>query len=230
INPKLKLLLRNFSLSDDITLRFSNRSWNEWPLTAEKYNQWLLENVEDKEIITLSMDYETFGVVHPQESGIFSFLYKLPEFVLSTSAFEFLTPAEAATKHQAVAPLNVPFPISWTDEERDLTAWLGNELQYEAFEELYKLYPKVRTVNREDLNHDYSCLQSSEHFYYMCTKLFHDGVSNKGNSPYESPYAAFINYMNILSDFIDRLNQNANPDAVTQVKKTTPKKATTKNR
>lgn len=207
INPKLKLLLKNFRLSDDIAFRFSDKGWSEWPLTAEKYAGWLTEAVKNEDIINLFMDYETLGEHQGAETGIFSFISNLPQQVFATSAFEFLTPAEAAAKHQPVAPLNVPFAISWADEERDLTAWLGNELQLEAFEELYKVRDKVKVVNDPALNYDYRCLQASDHFYYMCTKMFSDGAVHKYFTPYDSPYEAFINYMNVLSDFIARVEE-----------------------
>ena len=179
INPKLRLLLKNFRLSDDIAFRFSDQNWDQWPLTAEKYVSWL--TAADGEIVNLFMDYETFGE-------------------------QFLTPKEAAAKHQPVAPLHVPYPISWADEERDLTAWLGNELQNEAFEELYKTREKVNALKDEALIHDYNCLQASDHFYYMCTKLFADGDIHSYFTPYATPYEAFINYMNVLSDFILRVD------------------------
>lgn len=207
INPKLKLLLRNFHLSDDIAFRFGERSWNEWPLTAEKYASWL--NSSEGEMINLFMDYETFGEHQKAESGIFDFLRTLPEKVLSSTDFEFLTPKEVVRKHQPIAPLHVPFPISWADEERDLTAWLGNELQNEAFEELYKVREKLNALNDEGLMHDFNCLQASDHFYYMCTKLFSDGDVHSYFMPYNTPYEAFINYMNVLSDFILRVEKAA---------------------
>lgn len=205
INPKLKLLLKNFRLSDDIAFRFSDRQWDQWPLTAEKYVSWL--DAADGEIVNLFMDYETFGEHQNAETGIFDFLAALPGQVFSTSDFEFLTPKEAAAKHQPVAPLHVPYPISWADEERDLTAWLGNELQNEAFEELYKVRDKVNALKDESLTHDYNCLQASDHFYYMCTKLFADGDIHRYFTPYDTPYEAFINYMNVLSDFILRVER-----------------------
>lgn len=205
INPKLKLLLKNFRLSDDIAFRFSDRQWDQWPLTAEKYVSWL--NAADGEIVNLFMDYETFGEHQNAETGIFDFLAALPGQVFSASDFEFLTPKEAAAKHQPVAPLHVPYPISWADEERDLTAWLGNELQNEAFEELYKVRDKVNALKDESLTHDYNCLQASDHFYYMCTKLFADGDIHRYFTPYDTPYEAFINYMNVLSDFILRVER-----------------------
>lgn len=205
INPKLKLLLKNFRLSDDIAFRFSDRQWDQWPLTAEKYVSWL--DAADGEIVNLFMDYETFGEHQNAETGIFDFLAALPGQVFSASDFEFLTPKEVAAKHQPVAPLHVPYPISWADEERDLTAWLGNELQNEAFEELYKVRDKVNALKDESLTHDYNCLQASDHFYYMCTKLFADGDIHRYFTPYDTPYEAFINYMNVLSDFILRVER-----------------------
>lgn len=204
INPKLRLLLKNFRLSDDIAFRFSDQNWDQWPLTAEKYVSWL--TAADGEIVNLFMDYETFGEHQSAGTGIFDFLAALPGQVFANSDFEFLTPKEAAVKHQPVAPLHVPYPISWADEERDLTAWLGNELQNEAFEELYKTREKVNALKDEVLIHDYNCLQASDHFYYMCTKLFADGDIHSYFTPYATPYEAFINYMNVLSDFILRVD------------------------
>lgn len=204
INPKLKLLLKNFRLSDDIAFRFSNRNWDQWPLTADKFAGWL--NDADGEIVNLFMDYETLGEHQGADTGIFDFFASLPEQVFKFSDFEFLTPKEAAVKHQPIAPLHVPYPISWADEERDLTAWLGNELQNEAFEELYKTGNKVYNLKDEALLRDFDRLQASDHFYYMCTKLFSDGAIHQYFTPYDTPYEAFINYMNVLSDFILRVD------------------------
>lgn len=204
-NPKLKLLLKNFRLSDDIAFRFSDRGWDQWPLTADKYASWL--NAADGEVVNLFMDYETFGEHQGAETGIFDFLAALPEQVYANTNYEFLTPREAASKHQPVAPLHVPYPISWADEERDLTAWLGNELQNEAFEELYKTRTKVYALKDESLIRDFDRLQASDHFYYMSTKLFSDGVIHQYFTPYDTPYEAFINYMNVLSDFILRVDK-----------------------
>lgn len=205
INPKLKLLLKNFRLSDDLAFRFSDHCWEQWPLTADKYASWL--GSTEGELINLFMDYETFGEHQPAETGIFDFLSALPEQIYASTDFEFLTPHEAVLKHQPVAPLNVPYPISWADEERDLTAWLGNELQNEAHEELYKIRDKVIELKDEGLLHDFNCLQASDHFYYMCTKLFSDGAIHQYFTPYATPYEAFINYMNVLSDFILRVEK-----------------------
>ena len=205
INPKLKLLLKNFRLSDDIAFRFSDKGWDQWPLTADKYASWL--NAADGEIVNLFMDYETLGEHQGGDTGIFDFIAALPAQIFASTNFEFLTPKEAAAKHQPVAPLHVPYPISWADEERDVTAWLGNELQNEAFEELYKMKNKVNALKDPALTHDFDCLQASDHFYYMCTKLFSDGAIHQYFTPYDTPYEAFINYMNVLSDFIRRVEE-----------------------
>ena len=205
INPKLKLLLKNFKLSDDIAFRFSNSAWDEYPLTAEKYVSWLNAIDPNEEVINLFMDYETFGEHQWKETGIFDFMRALPEKVFKYSDYQFHTPSEVVAKHNPVGVLNVPYPISWADEERDLTAWLGNELQNEAFENLYKLFERVKELDDPELWRDWLYLQTSDHFYYMCTKWFSDGDVHKYFNPYDSPYEAFINYMNILSDFRIRL-------------------------
>lgn len=205
LNPKLKLLLKNFKLSDDIAFRFSNSAWDEYPLTAEKYVSWLNAIEPNEEVVNLFMDYETFGEHQWKETGIFDFMRALPEKVYKYSDFKFHTPSEVVAKHNPVGMLNVPYPISWADEERDLTAWLGNELQNEAFENLYKLFERVKELDQPDLWRDWLYLQTSDHFYYMCTKWFSDGDVHKYFNPYDSPYEAFINYMNILNDFRIRL-------------------------
>lgn len=202
--PKLKLLLRNYSLSDDIAFRFSNKSWKDWPLTAEKYLSWLKQS--EGEIINLFMDYETFGEHQAASSGIFDFMRYLPEAITQDGTFEFVTPSQAARKHKAVAPIEVPQTISWADEERDVTAWLGNELQQDAFNKLYAQTEKLSILNNPTLWEDFGHLQESDHFYYMCTKFFSDGEVHKYFNPYDTPYEAFINYMNVLSDFIIRVN------------------------
>lgn len=206
INPKLKLLLKNFKLSDDIAFRFSNKGWPEYPLTADKYVDWLNQIPENEEVINLFMDYETFGEHQWKETGIFDFLEALPGTVLKNSPFTFSTPSEAAQKLQVVSAVSVPNPISWADEERDLTAWLGNEMQKEAFDKLYSLGEKVNATNDSEIQQDYAFLQVSDHFYYMSTKFLSDGEVHSYFNPYSSPYDAFINYMNVLSDFEIRVN------------------------
>jgi alpha-amylase len=200
-SPKLKLLLKNFQLSDDIAFRFSERRWNEWPLTAEKFVGWLSSIDSKDEVINLFLDYETFGEHQWAESGIFEFLKAFPPLLIKRTKIRFHTPAELSAKLQPVSPLHVPYPISWADEERDLTAWLGNELQDEAFRKLYDIEDKVLALNDTEILKQWRYLQTSDHFYYMCTKWFSDGIVHRYFNPYTSPYDAFINYMNVLSDF-----------------------------
>ena len=205
INPRLKVLMRNFKLSDDLAFRFSNKGWNEYPLTAEKYVKWM-NALENDEIFNIFLDYEAFGEHQGADTGIFSFLEHLPGAVFKNSKMTFATPSEVAAKFQPVSVVSVPQPISWADEERDLSAWLGNELQDEAFNKLYELADRMSRVTDNAMIKDWNYLQSSDHFYYMCTKFFSDGEVHKYFNPYESPYEAFINYMNVLSDFKLRLN------------------------
>ncbi|MBP5317413.1 MAG: glycoside hydrolase family 57 protein [Bacteroidales bacterium] len=212
INPRLRLLLKNSAMSDDIAFRFSDKNWNGWPLTAEKYASWVEAALQNDDTLNLFMDYETFGEHQQAESGIFDFLKALPAALLA-KGFSFNTPAEVAKMHQPVAPLHVPDPISWADEERDLSAWLGNELQNEAFHKVYAIGAKVKRTKDEDLTKTYRMLQESDHFYYMCTKFFSDGAVHSYFNPYDTPYEAFINYMNVLSDFelrVDAFLKNKN--------------------
>lgn len=206
LNPKLKILLKNFKLSDDIAFRFSNRSWNEFPLTTEKYVSWLKAIDKNEETINLFMDYETFGEHQWAETGIFEFLKAFPDTIFKYSKISFSTPSEIAENFQPVATVHVPNAISWADEERDLTAWLGNELQKQAFSKLLELYEKVKKVDDFKLRKDFQYFQCSDHLYYMSTKFFSDGEVHSYFNPFNSPYDAFINFMNILSDFEIRVN------------------------
>ena len=235
--PSLKLLLKNSSLSDDIAFRFSDRGWSDWPLTGEKYLAWMKAAAQNDEIVNLFMDYETFGEHQKAASGIFDFMRALPEIVINDGEFEFVTPTQAAKKHRPVGELDVMDPISWADEERDVTAWLGNELQNDAFNKLNDQAEKLALLNDEALWSDFGHLQESDHFYYMCTKFFSDGAVHKYFNPYDTPYEAFINYMNVLSDFILRVddaisvsdvNFAAAKAAKAPVKKATAKKAAPK--
>ena len=205
INPRLKVLLRNYTLSDDIAFRFSNRSWSSYPLTADKYASWVKGLASASDIVNIFMDYETFGEHQKKETGIFDFLKHLPEAIIRKTPFSFMTISEAADSYQPVSLLHVPSPISWADEERDLTAWMGNELQTAAVTKLYSLADRVIRCNADQLLRDWVYLQSSDHFYYMSTKFFSDGAVHAYFNPYEKPYQAFMNYMNILSDFEIRL-------------------------
>jgi alpha-amylase len=206
INPRLKVLLRNFRLSDDIAFRFSNKAWSEFPLTAEKFVSWLNKMDKKEEIANIFIDYETFGEHQWLESGIFDFLRALPGAVFRNSKFTFGTPGELVQNLQPISSISVPYPISWADEERDLTAWLGNDLQKDAFNRLYSLTDKVNQCSDPRIRKDWRYLQSSDHLYYMSTKFFSDGEIHAYFNPYESPYDAYINYMNVLSDFSIRLN------------------------
>lgn len=207
INPRLKVLLRNFRLSDDIAFRFSNQDWSEWPLTADKFSNWL-SNLDPKEqVVNLFMDYETFGEHQWVETGIFEFIRNLPEKILNKPNLGFKTPSEVIKEYQPIAAIHVPNPISWADEERDLTAWLGNEIQDEAFDKLYTVEAAMRNCKDPSLQKDWLKLQASDHFYYMCTKWFSDGDVHEYFTPYSSPYEAFINFMNVLSDFHIRLDR-----------------------
>ena len=235
--PSLKLLLKNSNLSDDIAFRFSDRGWSDWPLTGEKYLAWMKAAAQNDEIVNLFMDYETFGEHQKAASGIFDFMRALPEIVINDGEFEFVTPTQAAKKHRPVGELDVMDPISWADEERDVTAWLGNELQNDAFNKLNDQAEKLALLNDEALWSDFGHLQESDHFYYMCTKFFSDGAVHKYFNPYDTPYEAFINYMNVLSDFILRVddaisvsdvNFAAAKAAKAPVKKATAKKAAPK--
>jgi alpha-amylase len=207
INPRLKVLLRNFVLSDDIAFRFSNKSWSAWPLTADKYASWLNKLAPKSELVNIFLDYETFGEHNWKETGIFDFLQHLPGAVIKKTPFRFMTPSEIADNLQPVSAISVTSPISWADEERDITAWLGNELQVAALDKLYELSDKVKKCNDEQMNKDFEYLQSSDHFYYMATKFFSDGAVHAYFNPYETPYDAFMNYMNVLSDFEIRVNR-----------------------
>ncbi|MBP6979339.1 MAG: polysaccharide deacetylase family protein [Lentimicrobiaceae bacterium] len=206
VNPRLKLLLKNFRLSDDIAFRFSLQSWNEWPLTAEKFASWVQAFNPKEEVVNIFLDYETFGEHQWADSGIFDFLRNLPRTILSDTDYSFHTPGELLTLLQPVSAIHVGHAISWADEERDTTAWLGNEMQNEAVSKLYSLGNKIKAIHHEDIKRDWYYLQSSDHFYYMCTKWFSDGEVHKYFTPYSSPYEAFINYMNVLSDFMIRVD------------------------
>lgn len=205
INPRLKLLLRNIRLSQDLRFRFSDTGWDQWPLTADKYINWIKdENRGD--ISNIFIDYETFGECQNKDTGIFEFMEYLADYAIKDNDLQFGTPQEIIKEYQPVATLHVPYPISWTDEERDTTAWFGNEMQNEAISKLYAKKDAIHKLNDKDLNHIWDFMQSSNHFYYMSTKWFSDGSIGNVN-PYGSPYEAFINYMNILSDFIRQIDE-----------------------
>lgn len=216
------LLLKNYRLSDDIAFRFSDRSWKEWPLTAEKFAQWVNQINGNGFVCNLFMDYETFGEHQWAETGIFRFLEALPEkvFDVNPGHNHFNTPSEAFQQFDAVGEYDVPNSISWADTERDLTAWLGNAMQSNALQETYRLEEPIKRKLAEarargderaaaeaaHLLNDWRRLTTSDHFYYMCTKYFADGDVHKYFNPYDSPYESYINFMNVLDSVRTRLS------------------------
>lgn len=204
--PKLKILLKNDKFSDDISDRFSNTSWEEYPLTADKYINWIASTPAEEQIVNLFMNLEVFGDFQPRETGIFQFLEALPRFA-EEHGIEFWTPTTAVTKLKPVAELSILHPISWADEARDTSAWLGNKLQNEAFNKLYSVSERVRLCEDRRLKQDWLYLQAADHFFYMSTKNMHDGSVHSQFSPYDTPFDAFTNYMNVLADFIVRVEE-----------------------
>ena len=197
---RLRMLLKNYRLSDDIAFRFSNRSWPEWPLTAEKFTHWVDQINGNGYVCNLFMDYETFGEHQWADTGIFDFLRALPDKILTTGKNDFLTVSEAIDRYPSAGEVDVPHMISWADTERDLSAWLGNSMQANALHDMYAMTDEVLATGDEVLIDDWRKMQTSDHFYYMCTKWFADGDVHKYFNPYESPYDAYINYMNILDN------------------------------
>ncbi len=205
--PDVKLLLKNYRLSDDIAFRFSNRNWPEYPLTADKFARWIGQVNGNGYVVNLFLDYETFGEHQWAETGIFDFLRCLPEAVFKLPDIDFKTPGECAESYETSGEYDVPHMISWADAERDLSAWLGNAMQSNALHELYRLEPLVKKRGDEALLHDWRRLQTSDHFYYMSTKHWADGDVHKYFNPYDSPYDAFINFMNVLDNLRTRLTR-----------------------
>jgi alpha-amylase len=206
-HARVKLLLKNYRLSDDIAFRFSNREWEQWPLTAEKFARWVNQINGHGFVCNLFMDYETFGEHQWANTGIFEFLRHLPAEVLRDGSNNFLTPSQVADAFEPAGDLDVPHMISWADQERDLSAWLGNAMQSNALHELYKLEGPLKGKGDPVLLDDWRRLTTSDHFYYMCTKYWADGDVHKYFSPYESPYDSYINFMNVLDNIQSRLRE-----------------------
>jgi len=198
---KIKTFLKNYSLSDDIAFRFSDRNWKEWPLQADTFASWVHQIAGNGEVLNLFMDYETFGEHQWEETGIFDFLDYLPKEIMSHSDFDFKTLSEAADSYKVRDIYDAPDFISWADAERDLSAWLSNPMEKEAAKRIYALEERVIKSENKDLIEVWGKLQTSDHFYYMCTKFWSDGDVHKYFSPYDSPYDAYIYYMNVLADF-----------------------------
>jgi alpha-amylase len=200
----VRLLMKNYKLSDDIAFRFGNSAWAEWPLTADKFSHWMTED-KDATNFNLFMDYETFGEHQWSESGIFEFLEHLPSEWLKHEDHKFMTVSEVIDNFNAVDDIDVPQTITWADTERDLSAWLGNGMQTSSINALYELQDRIIATNDFALIEDWRRLQTSDHFYYMCTKWFNDGDIHAYFSPYDTPYEAYINFMNAYRDLQARL-------------------------
>lgn len=204
---KIKTLLKNYKMSDDIAFRFSQRSWKEWPLTVPKFSQWVNAVNGGGEVINLFMDYETFGEHQWEDTGIFNFMRHLPSEILRNPDNNFKTPSEVVDSYPTRGEFDSQNFISWADIERDLSAWIGNEIQDAAIKKIYSIEPDVLKTGNEELIDKWRKLQTSDHFYYMCTKWFSDGNVHKYFNPYESPYDAFISYMNVLQDLELRVKE-----------------------
>ncbi|MGM5482098.1 MAG: glycoside hydrolase family 57 protein [Nanobdellota archaeon] len=201
---KLKVLLRNYKLSDDVAFRFSDKEWKEFPLTAEKYTGWL--NAITGQVVNIFMDYETFGEHQTKETNIMEFLKKFPEVFIEKGG-RFLTPCETFEKNEVKGEIDMHEYVSWADKERDTSAWLGNAMQANAMKEIFLLEASVKATGEKRLLKDWRRLTTSDHFYYMDTKCFSDGQVHNYFNPYNTPYEAFITYMNILNDIVVRINK-----------------------
>ncbi|MDR0955940.1 MAG: glycoside hydrolase family 57 protein [Candidatus Nomurabacteria bacterium] len=201
-----KLLLKNYKLSDDFAFRFSNKSWKEYPLTMGKFGRWL-DAADGQPLRNLFVDFETFGEHQWADTGIFEFLKEMPKEWLKDPEHTFMTVSEAATTFAPAAEISMPRTVTWADTERDLTAWLGNRMQQEAARYTYELEKPVLASGDLDLISDWRRLTTSDHTYYMCTKWMSDGDVHSYFSPYDSPYDAFLYFMNALRDVRCRLLQ-----------------------
>lgn len=203
---RIKLLLKNYKLSDDIAFRFSNKGWEEWPLTTEKYLAWVNAVNGNGETINLFMDYETFGEHQWEDTGIFAFMDHLPGKILEHPDNTFKTVTETAKAYPVRSHIDMHNYVSWADTERDLSAWRSNKMQDNALQEIYAIEQQVKATKDAQLIDSWKKLTTSDHFYYMCTKWFADGDVHKYFNPYESPYEAYIAFMNIVNDMVIRAN------------------------
>jgi alpha-amylase len=203
---KIKVLLKNYKLSDDVAFRFGNRGWESWPLSAETFASWVHAHHGDGHTINLFMDYETFGEHQWEDTGIFQFLSALPGMLMRHPDTSFKTPTETVSSYEPIGEYDVPEVLTWADTDRDLTAWTGNDIQRDALAATYRLEPDVLATNDAKLIETWRRLTTSDHFYYMCTKWSHDGDVHAYFSPYQSPYDAYIAFMNALSDLQLRVN------------------------
>ena len=204
-DSKTKLLFRNYKLSDDMSFRFSSKDWKEWPLTSEKFSNWINQANGGGEVINLFLDYETFGEHQWTETGIFDFVKNLPNEILKHPDNEFLTPSQAVDKYQVRDEVDIPHYLSWADVDRDLSAWIGNQMQQNALHQIFQIENDVKNTKDIKLLEKWRKLTTSDHFYYMCTKWFNDGDVHKYFSPYDSPYTAYFNFMNAMKDLKSRV-------------------------
>ncbi|MBA4053534.1 MAG: alpha-amylase, partial [Marivirga sp.] len=207
-NIRVKSLLKNYKLSDDIAFRFSDKQWSEWPLTAPKFASWVHQAAGNGDTINLFMDYETFGEHQWPETGIFDFLAHLPAEILKHPDFNFKTPSEVVESYKVRGEYDVHHLSSWADLERDLSAWLGNSLQHDAMERIYHLEKRIKDTNDPVMIDTWANLLTSDHFYYMSTKYWNDGDVHKYFSHYNTPYDAYINFMNVVTDLEHVLEVN----------------------
>lgn len=205
---QLALLLKNYRLSDDLAFRFSNKAWSEYPLTADKFSEWTTASISDHPLINLFMDFETFGEHQWADSGIFDFFEHFVGTWLDDEANTFYTVSDAIGTFEPVGELSMPHTVTWADAERDLSAWTGNAIQGEALRHLFALEETILRTEDEALIDDWRCLQSSDHTYYMSTKWHADGEVHQYFSPYDSPYSAFLTYMNVIRDIRWRIMQH----------------------
>ncbi len=201
-NPNLKVFTRDYKLSDDISLRFSNPSWEAYPLMADKYMDWIAQSPEEDGVFNIFMELCALGIYQPLSSNILEFMGNLPT-AAKERGIGFQTPSEVIKTHKSVSEIEVPYPMSWTDEERDISCWLGNVMQREAFNKLYSIGERVILSKDKHLLQDWDYLQASNNFRFMTTK---NNAVSMDRGIYESPYDAFTNYMNILGDFLQRVN------------------------
>jgi len=217
--PNIKLLLKNYKLSDDIAFRFSNKGWNEHPLTVEKFTRWVNKANGNGDTVNLFMDYETIGEHQWEDTGIFKFLEHLPGSLLSHQDNRFLTPSEVVDSFPTRGDLDIHHPVSWADIERDTSAWLGNKMQQSSIDKLYKAEKEIKKTGNAALIEDWRKLTTSDHFYYMCTKYFNDGDVHKYFNPYNSPYDSFIAFMNVLNDVMLRCKPVVDDEVFTNTEK-----------
>jgi alpha-amylase len=209
-DSKIKLFLKNYRLSDDVAFRFSERSWKEYPLTANKFAKWVSDINGSGEIVNLFMDYETFGEHQWEETGIFNFLEVLPQEILKHPDNDFAMLSEIIDRYQIRDEVDVPYITSWADMERDLSAWIGNDMQKDALDKIYELEEDVIALNDKEITESWRRFQTSDQVYYMSTKGMGDGTVHGYFSPYKSPYDAFIFFSNALSDFKLRIEEKKN--------------------